>query len=82
MRSNKEFRKLLVMMFAGMSAKQDNGQLTSPYVGRDFTPEEEFKRQEDRKLSKGLKKFYYGDKYVIALNQYNADRKAKNLGLI
>ena len=82
MESNKGFRKLLAMMFARMSAKQDNGQLITPYSGRDFTPEEKFQKQEDRKLSQGLKKFYYGDKYVIALNQYNADRKAKNLGLI
>ena len=82
MRSNKGFTGLLAAIFAGMNNKQDDGQLVSPYIGRDFTPEEEFQRQEDRELSKGLKKFYYGDKYVIALNQYNADRKAKNLGLI
>lgn len=66
--------------FAGSGFKDQP--LDSPYIGRDFTPEEEFQRQEDRELSKGLKKFYYGDKYVIALNQKNADRKAKNLGLI
>ena len=82
MRSNKGLRGILTAMFAGMASTQDNGQLTTPYTRRDFTPEEEFQRQEDRELSKGLKKFYYGDKYVIALNQYNADRKAKNLRLI
>ena len=32
--------------------------------------------------SKGLKKFFYGENYVWALNNKNADRKAKNFGFI
>ena len=32
--------------------------------------------------SKGLKKFFYGENFVWALNQKNADRKAKNFGFI
>ena len=80
MKNNRGFRGLLAMMFAGITSGKSLEE--NKYIGRDFTPEEDFKRQEDRELSQGLKKFYYGDKYVIALNQKNADRKAKNLGLI
>ena len=82
MRSNKGLRGLITAMFSGMTFSRSFIAEESKYTRKDFTPEEEFQRQEDRELSKGLKKFYYGDKYVIALNQYNADRKAKNLGLI
>ena len=32
--------------------------------------------------SKGLKKFFYGENYVWALNKKNADRKAKRVGFI
>lgn len=37
---------------------------------------------EQDQLSKGLKKFYYGDDFVFALNKKNADKKASKLGLI
>lgn len=30
----------------------------------------------------GLKKFYYGENYVYAINQRNADKKAKKKGYI
>lgn len=30
----------------------------------------------------GIKKYYYGDNYVEARNQKNADRKARNKGYI
>lgn len=53
-------------------------------LNKDYiiTPKEIVDTEEEKKLSQGLKKFYYGKSYVFALNQYNADRKAKNLGLI
>lgn len=38
--------------------------------------------KEKRFLERGLTKFFYGDSYVWAINRKNADRKAKNLGLI
>ena len=31
---------------------------------------------------KGIKEFWYGEDVIYALNQENADRKAKNKGLI
>jgi len=30
---------------------------------------------------KGLKKFYYGDQFIWAINKKNADKKAKKLGI-
>lgn len=35
--------------------------------------------EEELNLNKGLKKFFYGENFVWARNQKNADRKAKNL---
>ena len=40
------------------------------------------KFEEEKKLKRGLKKFFYGEKFVWAINKKNADRKAKNKGLI
>jgi ABC-type Fe3+ transport system substrate-binding protein len=39
-------------------------------------------KQEQRAINKGLKKFVYGQVHIFALNQKNADKKAKKLGLI
>lgn len=33
-------------------------------------------------IPKGLKKYHYGDGFVYAINQKNADRKAKKLGYL
>lgn len=49
---------------------------------KERTPEEIAAFEENRKMKQGLKRFYYGDKYVIALNQKNADRKARQQGII
>lgn len=49
---------------------------------KEKTPEEIAAFEENRKLRQGLKHFYYGEKYVIALNQKNADRKARQQGII
>lgn len=38
--------------------------------------------KEKRFLERGLTKFFYGDNFVWAINRKNADRKARNLGLI
>lgn len=38
--------------------------------------------KEKRFLERGLSKYFYGDSFVWAINRKNADRKAKNLGLI
>jgi hypothetical protein len=44
--------------------------------------EESTEQKEARLLKLGHKKFYYGNNYVIALNQKNADKKARKLGYI
>lgn len=49
---------------------------------KERTPEEIAAFEESRKLKQGLKKFFYGENYVIALNQRNADRKARQQGFI
>jgi len=38
-------------------------------------------KQEQLAINKGLKKFVYGDIHIFALNQKNADRKARKLNL-
>lgn len=40
------------------------------------------KSPEEIAKAHGLKCFYYGDHCITALNQKNADRKAKKIGLI
>lgn len=49
---------------------------------KKISPKEMAQRQEKLKLEKGLKKFSYGENYIIALNQKNADRKARQQGFI
>ena len=38
--------------------------------------------KEERLIKSGLKKFHYGDNYIIALNQTVADKKAMKKGYI
>ena len=54
----------------------------SPYSER--IEKEPKKRLSEDEIAerKGLKKFFYDDNYVWALNQKNADRKARNLGFV
>ena len=55
---------------------------SSPYSER--IEKEPKKQLTDDEIAerKGLKKFFYGENYVWALNQKNADRKARNLGFV
>lgn len=54
----------------------------SPYLER--IEKEPKKQLTDDEIAerKGLKQFFYGENYVWALNQKNADRKARNLGFV
>jgi hypothetical protein len=54
--------------------------LTDPEAYENKDSFEEAKKEE-RYLKKGLKKFYYKNGVVWALNKKNADRKAKKIGL-
>lgn len=38
--------------------------------------------EQERKEKDGLKKFYFGQNYVYAINEKNAIKKAKNLGYV
>ena len=54
--------------------------------GIDYKPQKPLKLRGNRGdttiLPNGVKPFYYGDNVVFAINQKNADRKARNLGFI
>ena len=47
-----------------------------------LTPEQKAEREKVQNLNKGMKQFYYGEEYVWAINQKNADKKAKKLNLV
>ena len=51
-----------------------------------LTDEEKARRKflakDSQMIKKGCKRFYYGEKFLYALNQKNADRKAKKKGWI
>ena len=47
-----------------------------------LTPEQKKERERFEKERQGQKQFFYGDEYVWAINQKNADKKAKKLNLI
>lgn len=46
-----------------------------------LSPEQKLERLKEQNRSKGIKQFFYGEEYVWAINQKNADKKAKKLGL-
>jgi hypothetical protein len=55
--------------------------MASPMINIMDLPEHEIKvrDEEDFNRAKGLKKFFYGDNSLWAINQKNADRKARSL---
>ncbi|MFA5300882.1 MAG: hypothetical protein WC389_22045 [Lutibacter sp.] len=55
--------------------------MASPVINITDLPEPEIKvRDEDEfNRTKGLKKFFYGENSLWAINQKNADRKARSL---
>lgn len=54
----------------------------SPYSERIEKEPKKQLTEDEIAERKGLKKFFYDENYVWALNQKNADRKARNLGFI
>ena len=60
-------------MLAAMSNPQDYG---------TFEKENKVKKPKNKIIPKGLKKFFYGEDSLYALNQRNADRKARNKGYL
>ncbi|MEI8205056.1 MAG: hypothetical protein WCH34_18705 [Bacteroidota bacterium] len=71
--------KNLMLAYAMLAVAAEN----SSYGVREFSKSEYVKdlqeQEEKQMLSKGLKKFYFGDNFVWSINQKNADRKARSL---
>lgn len=71
-------KKLALLQLATMMAIAGNSEYSKEF---QETPKKRTMPTKDEIAeNKGLKKFFYGDKYVYAINKKNADRKAKNLG--
>lgn len=80
-------KKLLgiASMFAAMSAMSVSNHGSSPAIREEYLPKETEEKKKkrlkaiDKKLNenKGLKEFFYGENSLWALNQKNADKKAK-----
>lgn len=87
MRKNKLFRLASIVSSLFSTSVVEQG-VPGKGISRGVRPrtlsEEEAKQHKEKlNLERGCKKFFYGDdNYVIALNQKNADRKARNAGWI
>tara|TARA_R110000796_G_scaffold82985_1_gene181926 strand:- start:857 stop:1093 length:237 start_codon:yes stop_codon:yes gene_type:complete len=67
----------MMMMMGAMIEHQDYG------MSMDMREDKaKSKKIIQKKIPKGLKKFLYGEVVIYAINQKNADRKARKQGLI
>ena len=83
--SMKSKTALLGMLSAGAMFDPENRMAYPNSNKSEFKPEtkEEIEAKQDKYYAnKKLLSFMYGDKKIWALNKKNADRKAKNLGLL
>lgn len=64
------------MMAYMMMESMNGGQM------HNHKPKQKIRKPKLNKEHKGHKKFTYGDEVIYALNQKNADKKAKTKGLI
>ena len=62
---------MLAMMMAASSSQETS-----------TNPKQRAKKDKKKIIPKGLKEFFYGENSLYALNQKNADRKAKTKGFI
>lgn len=73
-------------MFAALAGTQGIEEQIDSYVSSVVTEDERKKRMAAAQIEinkkNGLKEFVYGENSVWALNQKNADKKAKKLGYI
>ena len=79
MKNHSKAAALLAVMSVMGSASSVRQQIVRDNKLRKGAPKP---TDEDRNAMKGLKAFYYGGSVVWAINQKNADRKAKKLNLI
>ena len=63
----------MLAMMAAMSNPEDYG---------TFKQEKKIKKPIKKIIPKGLKEFFYGENSLYALNQKNADRKARKKGYL
>ena len=63
----------MLAMMAAMSNPEDYG---------TFIEEKPIKKPKKEIVPKGLKEFFYGENSLYALNQKNADRKARKKGYL
>ena len=63
----------MMAMMAAMSNPEDYGTFEQP---------KKIKKPKKKPIPKGLKEFFYGENKIYALNQKNADRKARNKGYL
>lgn len=73
---------LMASMSMAMNGSSNDG-IECDILGNETDESKERRRlekEEEYNLSIGLEKFWYGDDFVWARNQKNADRKAKNKG--
>lgn len=63
----------MLAMMAAISNPEDYG---------TFEQEKKIKKPKKKIAPKGLKEFFYGENSLYALNQKNADRKARNKGYL
>lgn len=71
---------MLAMMVTGL----DEGHV-KPLTDKEVSKNKKDKRKKAKAnihKRNGVKEYYYGEEVIYARDQYNADRKAKNKGLI
>lgn len=56
--------------------------MSNPDDYETFEQPKKVKKTKKKPIPKGLKEFFYGENKIYALNQKNADRKARNKGYL
>ena len=85
MSKNESISLLNAMALSSFSFQSQKDYVPSPEFlanQRRLRDKEERERVENYLFSKGLRPFIYGDNTIWAINQKNADRKAKKSGYI
>lgn len=82
-------KSALALATAGLYVSLLGMDYNSPDESYKISDEEKKRRIQDREnkkiealKSKGVKEFFYGDVVIYARNQKNADRKARNKGIL
>ena len=71
----------MMLMMGAMMEAQDYGMSMDMREDKPKT-KKPIKKPIKKIIPKGLKEFFYGEKVIYALNQKNADRKARKKGYL